>query len=63
MQGPIFLVGDKRRKTYLFALIEDMSRLTARAEFYSPRAWPLIYRLCARLCSNEGYPASSTSPP
>ncbi|CAO0823128.1 hypothetical protein DFAR_340011 [Desulfarculales bacterium] len=28
------LVGDKRHKTYLFALIDDMSRLAARAEFY-----------------------------
>ncbi|CAO0820238.1 hypothetical protein DFAR_1450026 [Desulfarculales bacterium] len=34
IQRPMLLVGDKRRKTYLFALIDDMSRLTARAEFY-----------------------------
>ncbi|CAO0822019.1 hypothetical protein DFAR_2770040 [Desulfarculales bacterium] len=26
MHGPMFLVGDKRRKIYLFAFIDDMSR-------------------------------------
>lgn len=34
MHGPMVLVGDKRRKTYLFAFIDDMSRLIAHAEFY-----------------------------
>ncbi|CAO0822811.1 hypothetical protein DFAR_320013 [Desulfarculales bacterium] len=31
MHGPMLLVGDKRRKIYLFALIDDMSRLIAHA--------------------------------
>ncbi|CAO0821048.1 hypothetical protein DFAR_2090026 [Desulfarculales bacterium] len=30
----MLLVGDKRRKIYLFAFIDDMSRLIAHAEFY-----------------------------
>ncbi|CAO0824132.1 transposase [Desulfarculales bacterium] len=34
MHGPMFLMGDKRRKTYLFALIDGMNRLIAHAEFY-----------------------------
>ncbi|CAO0822680.1 hypothetical protein DFAR_3220011 [Desulfarculales bacterium] len=29
--------------------------------FTSPRAWPLIYRPCARPCSNGDYHSSSTS--
>ncbi|CAO0823477.1 hypothetical protein DFAR_3710035 [Desulfarculales bacterium] len=36
MHGPMLLVGDKRRKTYLFAFIDGMSRLIAHAEFYLP---------------------------
>ncbi|CAO0821594.1 hypothetical protein DFAR_2480044 [Desulfarculales bacterium] len=34
MHGPMFLVGDKQRKIYLFAFIDDMSRLIVHAEFY-----------------------------
>ncbi len=34
MHGPMVLVGEKRRKTYLFAFIDDMSRLVAHAAFY-----------------------------
>ncbi|CAO0824078.1 hypothetical protein DFAR_4040037 [Desulfarculales bacterium] len=34
MHGPMLLVGDKQRKTYIFALIDDMSRLVVNAEFY-----------------------------
>ncbi|CAO0822989.1 hypothetical protein DFAR_3400008 [Desulfarculales bacterium] len=34
MHGPMLMVGDKRRKIYLFAFIDDMSRLIARAEGY-----------------------------
>ncbi|CAO0820760.1 hypothetical protein DFAR_1870002 [Desulfarculales bacterium] len=34
MHGPMLLVDDKRRKTYLFALIDDMSCLVVLAEFY-----------------------------
>ncbi|CAO0824576.1 transposase [Desulfarculales bacterium] len=34
MHGPMLLVGDKRRETYLFALIDGMSRLIVHAEFY-----------------------------
>ncbi|CAO0821426.1 hypothetical protein DFAR_2330013 [Desulfarculales bacterium] len=34
MPGPMLLVDDKQRKTYLFAFIEDMSRLIAPTEFY-----------------------------
>ncbi|CAO0824197.1 hypothetical protein DFAR_490009 [Desulfarculales bacterium] len=34
LHGLMLLVGDKRRKTYLFAFIDDMSRLIAHAEFY-----------------------------
>jgi transposase InsO family protein len=34
MHGPMVLVGDKRRKTYLFAFIDDMSRLVPHAAFY-----------------------------
>ncbi|CAO0821049.1 hypothetical protein DFAR_2090027 [Desulfarculales bacterium] len=29
--------------------------------FISPRAWPFIYRPCARPCSNGGYHSSYTS--
>ncbi|CAO0820207.1 transposase [Desulfarculales bacterium] len=38
MHGPMLLVDDNRRKTYLFAFIDDMSRLIVHAEFASPRA-------------------------
>ncbi|CAO0822241.1 hypothetical protein DFAR_2910015 [Desulfarculales bacterium] len=34
MHGPMLLVDDKRRKTYLFAFIDDMSRLSVHAEGY-----------------------------
>ncbi|CAO0822679.1 hypothetical protein DFAR_3220010 [Desulfarculales bacterium] len=34
MHGLLLLVGDKQRETYLFAFIDDMSRLIAHAEFY-----------------------------
>jgi hypothetical protein len=35
MHGPVVLVDDeKRRKTYLFAFIDDMSRLIPHAQFY-----------------------------
>ena len=34
LHGPRVLVGDKRRKTYLFACIDDHSRLITHAEFY-----------------------------
>ncbi|CAO0824501.1 hypothetical protein DFAR_670010 [Desulfarculales bacterium] len=34
MHGPMLLVGDKRRKTYFFAFIDDMNRLIVHAEFY-----------------------------
>ncbi|CAO0822220.1 hypothetical protein DFAR_2890001 [Desulfarculales bacterium] len=31
MHGPMLLVGDKRRKTYLFAFTDDMNRLVTHA--------------------------------
>ncbi|CAO0821692.1 hypothetical protein DFAR_2570003 [Desulfarculales bacterium] len=31
MPGPMLLVGDKRRKSYPFALIDDISRLISHA--------------------------------
>ncbi|CAO0823406.1 transposase [Desulfarculales bacterium] len=34
MREPLLLAGDKRRKTCLFALIDDVSRLIVHAEFY-----------------------------
>ena len=34
LHGPRVLVADKRRKTYLFACIDDHSRLITHAEFY-----------------------------
>ncbi|CAO0824591.1 hypothetical protein DFAR_710054 [Desulfarculales bacterium] len=34
VHGPMLRVGDKRRKTYLFAFIDDMSRLITHTEFY-----------------------------
>jgi len=34
MHGPAVLVGDKKRKTYLFAFIDDMSRLVPHAAFF-----------------------------
>jgi len=34
MHGPMVSVADKKRKTYLFAFIDDMSRLIPHAEFY-----------------------------
>jgi transposase InsO family protein len=34
MHGPFILVGEKRKKTYLFAFIDDMSRLIPHAQFY-----------------------------
>ncbi|CAO0824245.1 hypothetical protein DFAR_530019 [Desulfarculales bacterium] len=34
MHGPMLLVGDKRRKIYLFAFIDDMSRLSVHAKVY-----------------------------
>ncbi|CAO0821564.1 transposase [Desulfarculales bacterium] len=34
MHGPLLRVGDKRRKSYLFAFIDNMSRRIVHAEFY-----------------------------
>ena len=34
MHGPMIMVGDKRRKTYLFSFIDDMSRLVPHGAFY-----------------------------
>ena len=34
MHGPMILDGEKRRKTYLFAFLDDMSRLIPHAAFY-----------------------------
>lgn len=34
MHGPMVMVGEKRRKTYLYAFIDDMSRLIPHAAFY-----------------------------
>jgi transposase InsO family protein len=34
MHGPMVTSGGKRRKTYLFAFLDDMSRLITHAEFY-----------------------------
>ncbi|CAO0822753.1 hypothetical protein DFAR_3290001 [Desulfarculales bacterium] len=42
MHGPLLLVGDKRRKTYLFAFIDDISRLIAHAKFYLSEGLPFI---------------------
>ncbi|CAO0822910.1 hypothetical protein DFAR_3370008 [Desulfarculales bacterium] len=38
MHGPMLLVGDKRRKAYLFAFVDDMSRLIVIPSFISPGA-------------------------
>lgn len=35
MHGPQVLVGDKKRKVYLFAFLDDMSRLIPHAQFYT----------------------------
>lgn len=35
MHGPLVLVDGKRRKVYLFAFIDDMSRLILHAQFYT----------------------------
>jgi transposase InsO family protein len=35
MHGPMVMVGEKRRKTYLFAFIDDMSRLVPHAAFFT----------------------------
>lgn len=40
MHGPMIRVGDKKRKTYLFAFIDDMSRLIPHAEFYLSEGLP-----------------------
>ncbi|CAO0823966.1 hypothetical protein DFAR_4000005 [Desulfarculales bacterium] len=62
LHGLMLLMGDKRRKSYLFTLIDDMSLLITHAAFYLAEGlWPLIYRPCARPCSNGGYHASFTS--
>ncbi len=34
MHGPLAEVGGKKKKTYLFAFLDDMSRLICHAEFY-----------------------------
>ncbi|CAO0819724.1 hypothetical protein DFAR_1100018 [Desulfarculales bacterium] len=34
MHGPMLLVVRNQRKTYLFAFIDDRSRLIVHAEFY-----------------------------
>jgi len=34
MHGPMILAGEKSRKTYLFAFIDDMSRIIPHAAFY-----------------------------
>ena len=34
LHGPLVEVGGKKRKTYLFAFLDDMSRLICHAEFY-----------------------------
>ncbi|CAO0819907.1 transposase [Desulfarculales bacterium] len=51
----MLLVDDKRRKGYLFAFIDDMSRLIAHAEFYlSGGPGHLIYRPYVKPCSKAG---------
>jgi transposase InsO family protein len=35
MHGPTVIVTDKNRKTFLFAFLDDMSRLCTHAEFYT----------------------------
>lgn len=34
MHGPLVLVAGKKRKSYLFAFIDDMSRLITHGEFF-----------------------------
>jgi putative transposase len=38
MHGPAVTVGDRQRKTYLFAFLDDMSRLVPHAQFYASEA-------------------------
>jgi len=35
MHGPVVTTGDKNRKTYLFAFLDDMSRLITHSQFYT----------------------------
>jgi hypothetical protein len=35
MHGPVVTTGEKKRKTYLFAFLDDMSRLIPHSQFYS----------------------------
>lgn len=56
MHGPQVLVGDKRRKTYLFAFIDDHSRLVPYAEFYLSEGLPTYLKALSQALTKRGLP-------
>ncbi|CAO0819869.1 hypothetical protein DFAR_1150027 [Desulfarculales bacterium] len=60
MHGPMLLVGDKRRKTYLFAFIDDMSLLIVHAEGYLSESLATYLQALRPALLKRGYHASFT---
>ncbi|CAO0822420.1 hypothetical protein DFAR_3020001 [Desulfarculales bacterium] len=61
MHGPMLLMGDKRRKTYLFAFIDDMNLLIVHAEFYLSEGLATYLSALRQALLKRGYHAGPTS--
>jgi putative transposase len=48
MHGPKIDVDGKMRKTYLFAILDDHSRLITHGQFYLLRHWKTIWTVYAQ---------------
>ncbi|CAO0823567.1 transposase [Desulfarculales bacterium] len=59
MHGPMLLVGDKRRKLYLFAFIGDMSRLITHAEFCLSEGLVIYLQALRQTLLKRGLPPKS----
>jgi putative transposase len=56
MHGPVVKQDDKRRKTYLFAFIDDHSRLVPHAEFYLSESLEYYMKALQDALSTRGLP-------
>ncbi|CAO0824731.1 hypothetical protein DFAR_850029 [Desulfarculales bacterium] len=56
MHRPLLLVGDKWRKTYLFAFIDDMSLLIAHAAFYLSEGLVIFLQALRQTLLKRGRP-------
>jgi len=61
MHGPMVLEGGKQRKTFLFAFLDDHSRLIPHAQFYLSERLDSYLDALRQALLNGGFPASSTS--